>query len=88
VSAPSWPETISDETREWNRRFANELRDQRWAKRQLVAELRDLMDVGLACNVQTWASYGVKSEVELCRKRRADAKRLLRLAIKAVEDAS
>jgi hypothetical protein len=55
-----------------------------WARRMVLAELDELLLVGYAANVQTWASYGVKSNVELCKARRAEARRLLRLAAKAV----
>jgi hypothetical protein len=60
----------------------------RWAKRQLLAELREVREIGLACNVQEWARVGVKKSVALCRERRRQARRLLAIAIAAVEAAS
>jgi hypothetical protein len=56
-----------------------------WAKRQLLAELRELALIGHACNVQTWAADGrTKTNARLCAARRREAGRLLRVAISAV----
>jgi hypothetical protein len=58
----------------------------RWARDQLLAELRELFRVGHACNVQTWARHGIKAtNVPVCRARRAEARRLLRIAVAAVK---
>lgn len=59
-----------------------------WAKRNLLAELRELGLIGFACNVQDWGPAGVKTNVETCKARRRAANRLLRVAIAAVEAAS
>lgn len=61
----------------------------RWAKRQLAAEIRELLLIGFACNVQTWDRSGTKkTNVAACKAKRAAARRLLRRAIKAIETAT
>lgn len=57
----------------------------RWAKAVVIAELRDLVDTGLAYNVQTWAKVGVKSNTERCAARRRAARELIKRAIAVVE---
>jgi hypothetical protein len=60
-----------------------------WARDQVLAELRELFRVGHACNVQTWAKHGIKAtNVAVCRARRAEARRLLRVAMTAVKAAA
>lgn len=60
-----------------------------WARDQVLAELRELFNVGYACNVQTWARLGIRAtNVQVCKARRAEARRLLAAAMRAVEDAS
>lgn len=60
-------------------------RAKRWAKRQMLFELRvDVARYGYACNVQQ--SHPKASETDLAKRR--EARRLLRIAIKAVENAS
>lgn len=63
-------------------------RAKQWAKRQLLAELLDVRDGGLACNSQEWARVGVEKMVAECKVRRREARRLLRIAIEAVENAT
>lgn len=58
-----------------------------WARRRIVAELRDLILTGYACNVQDWARVGVKKNVAECNARRREARRLIAVAIAAVERA-
>lgn len=51
-----------------------------WAKRMLLAELRDLKLMGYACNVDRHSAALQAAD----KKRRAEARRLLRVAIAAV----
>lgn len=63
-------------------------KEKRWAKKQMLAELRELFRWGFGCNVQEWYRNGtVKKNAERCAQRRAESRRLLRLAIAAVEGA-
>lgn len=49
----------------------------------MLAELRELRLIGFGCNVQTYD--GLKeTNVELCKARRAESRRLLRKAIEAI----
>lgn len=64
----------------------------RWAKRQLLVELREMRAIGLACNVQQWrpglaGGLPLKANVAECRAKRAEAQRLLEIAINAVRKA-
>ena len=54
-----------------------------WAKRHLVAELKEVLTMGYACNAVPWNG----GRFELYGARRKEAARLLKLAIRAVEKA-
>ncbi len=57
------------------------------SKRVLLAELREVGLVGLACNVQTHTPSGAPSNLRSCARRRKEARRLLDVAIAAVKGA-
>lgn len=61
--------------------------EKRWARAHLLAELRALKLEGFACNVQTWDADSRKTNIRRCAGRRVEARRLLRIAIAAVESA-
>lgn len=54
-----------------------------WAKRQLKAELKEVLSLGYACNAVDWKGGRFK----LFAARRMEAARLLRLAISAIQNA-
>lgn len=51
----------------------------------LLGELHDLSTMGGACNAQDWVKPGVKKNAKECAAIRREARRLLRVAISAVE---
>lgn len=63
----------------------------RWseqARRDLLAELEELRQIGFACNVQKWSRSGyVERAVPECKARRRVARQLLKRAIDAVKAA-
>ena len=62
---------------------------QAWARVVLLQELRELFGAGHACNVQQWSREGAKKRnAAACSARRREARKLLRLAIRAVTLAS
>lgn len=55
-----------------------------WARVHVLGELREMLLIGFACNVQEWSGIGEKRSAKTCALRRREARRLVRVAMGAV----